>query len=284
MTLAEYLKSQGLTDEEVKVMDTPVMRKLHDEREAATTLAASETKKRNEYEGKVQVWYDANVAKMDKKDKEVITARAEAAKLKGAFKAAKDTGMDGLAELAKEMGIDVDDPAPAARAAAAAAAPPDASQFYTKSEVDKAAMDARGYAEMTADITNEHRRLFGETPSFRQLRTEANAAGLGLEAFWQQKYKIAEKRQEVANNEVRAREDKIREEEREKVRSEYTARGVNPDLANPGVSNNPLRPLTREGVRGEGKQPWEYGDQSGERVKRALNAWTKSPAAHSAVQ
>src|ERR1700749_3341095 len=102
MNYDQYLDSLGLTADERRIMDTPARRQAYEGAFSAITAERdAEKRKRVDYEGKVDTWYNTTVEKMAAKDKEVIAARAEAAKLTGAFKAAKDAGIDGLADIAK---------------------------------------------------------------------------------------------------------------------------------------------------------------------------------------
>src|ERR1700749_1727741 len=110
MNYDQYLDSLGLTADERRIMDTPARRQAYEGAFSAITAERdAEKRKRVDYEGKVDTWYNTTVEKMAAKDTEVIAARAaEAAKLTGACKAAKDAGIDGLADIAKSIGIDVD--------------------------------------------------------------------------------------------------------------------------------------------------------------------------------
>lgn len=282
MNYDEYLNSLGLTADERKIMDTPARRATYEGTISAITAERdAEKTKRVNYEGQVQTWYEKTVSQMSAKDREVITSKSETARLAAAIKAAKESGIEGFDDnFLKTLGIEGDmannRPDPNANKP-----PVDLSNYYNKDEIRDVAEGAANQQVVLADITNEHRALFGTVPSFVALRAEAKAAKMGLQDYWMQKFNVAAKRTEVQNNEIKAREDAIRKEERERIQAEYASKGVNPDLANPGVSMNPFKPVTREGVRDGQKQPWEYGNQSNERVSRALNAWQKNPASHS---
>lgn len=284
MNYDQYLDSLGLTADERKIMDTPARRGAYDA--AAAAILAPEVKKRKDYEGQVQTWYTTQVDKMNAKDREVVAARAEEARLKAAFKTAAANGTEGLAEIAKSLNLNLDEPNPAANQPPPSTSQLDPAKFVSMDDFQKLGKTAVDGIALAQDMAVEHRRLFGTDLSFRELQRDyaANGNGMGIENFWQAKYKVAEKRVEIQNAEIKAREDKIREETREQMRTEMLSRGVNPDLAAPSTSNNPLRPaVQRGGVRDGSKQPWEYGDQSAERVQRAVNRWMQHPASHGAA-
>jgi hypothetical protein len=111
----------------------------------------------------------------------------------------------------------------------APAAGPDTSQFLRRDEAHALAMlDASIH-----DLNVEHQRLFGTAlPSATTLVQEALAAKKTLTEYWADKFKVAERRVTIQEEEINKRIETARQEERTKILSEQGLPGANlrPDL------------------------------------------------------
>ena len=274
MTYAEYLKSQGATEDDVKVLDTAIGRKAFDKLQSDATAAAADAAAAKQatadFKAETDKWYNEtilpNYTTMEQK---AATAAANEARAIALVRASQD---EGLKKVAESMGYKTDG-APAAPAAPAAAALPsgfDPAKFVTQDSL-AGIMDRAGEGlAALEDMVIEHHSLFPtERLNVRELRREAVAAKKTAYEYWEQKYKVPEVRATRAAADKSAHETKLREEgaaaEREKLATQYG----NPDLRPPVPSRNPFAaPPGRDAT----KQPWEDGDRSAARVQRATKA------------
>src|SRR4030095_9398117 len=108
MTYAEYLKANGATEEEIKILDTAVSRRAFDksqaEAEEARVAAAKLEETMKNYETRVNQWYQENDAKLKQVQNKAIAAEAEAARNKAALLEAERQGL--LENVAKNMGYE----------------------------------------------------------------------------------------------------------------------------------------------------------------------------------
>lgn len=258
-TYAEYLKSNGATEDEIKVLDTPVARRAFDalqskvEAESAARIAkeAELTNYDKWYQEKALPEYKAM-------ETEYMKNASEAARYKAMVEAAQKQGL-----------IEVEANAAAASAAAAAAAanPP---AFNEKEFIDRVIIplaDKEGDAiALASDIAFEHRQLFPDKPlNFRELRRAALAARKPVEQYWMETFGVQAARQSQADAARKAHEDSIRKEERDKVVKELADKYGNPDARPPVPSTSPF---TQRPEGGRDKQPWEASEKSNERVQR----------------
>lgn len=132
------------------------------------------------------------------------------------------------------------------------------------------------------DLMREHEKLFGEAVRAEDLIKGALQKGTSLRQYWEDQYKVADKRQEVAAQERADWERKIREEERAKIASEYEGQGLNPGTAAPRSGQG--SPLLARFNRGD-FDPFSAGnDGDGEgRSQRAAHVRDGSPSAIAAA-
>lgn len=264
MTYGEFLKSQGASDDEIKILDTPVARrafdKMESERVDALALAATEVANREANTKWVNEQINPLYTKMQN---EVVEARANEARARQALIEAE---RQGLVRVAEQLGYD---PNPAA--AAAAAAPADA-KFMTREQVEayvRGIATEEGTAIATVqDMAAEHSTLFpGQRLNWRDLLADARKQNKSVEQLWQERYKIPEARAAAEKSRADAHDAAIRKEERDKVAAEFAARTANPDLRTLSPSSFSFTPKT--GTPHD-KQPWEVpqGTRSNERVVR----------------
>ncbi len=277
MTWAEHLKANGATAEEIALLDTAPARRAFDKQmadaQAAIEAANAEgTRKMEEYRGTMNQWYEEKVVPdMTAANAAAVTAKADAERAKAAILAAAQRD-EGLKQVAINMGWQVEGAAPIVTNNPAN---PnfDPTQYFKRDEVVSAFEKEADAIALAQDIAIEHSRLFpGQTLSFRDLQRESKAAKQPLEQFWMNKYKVGEARAAQAAASKKADEDKIRAEERTKVESEMASRYGNPMTRPLTPSTSPFTKVIRPD---DGKQPWERGDNSSNRVQRATEAVIK---------
>lgn len=272
MTYAEYLKSQGASDEDVKILDTPVGRKTY---EAMLSAQADATKARQgaeAYEKKANEWFEKNEAEVKASANRAVVESARAAKAEAALKAAQKAG---LIDVAKDLGYEFDAP-PDKKVETPAAL--DSSKYFTKDEI-LAIAEREGVSIATAqDIAAEHATLFpGQRLNFRALREEAVAKRIPLEQLWMDRYKIADARAAAQKAADDANVAKWKAEGAKEKEAELVSRFGNPDTRPLTPSTSPF---TKRAEANRDKQPWETGlageDGSNDRVRRATQTFLKS--------
>lgn len=266
MTYAEYLRSQGATDDEIKILDVPLARKAFEKMQ--TDLSAAESARKAaetaaaEIETKTKEWYDSTVVPTYESIRnESIRNAAELAKAKTAL---IEIQKRGLVNVAKDMGYDPEGAPPADKTPAAAFDP---EKFFQERIVPLAASEGDAIA-VAQDIAAEHRVLFPDRPlNFRELRREAVAAKKPVEQFWMERYGVQAARDAKAAADKEAYERKLRDEGAAAERARY-ADQANPNMRPFAPSASPFTP--RPAANRE-KQPWEIGSEAlaGDRVARA---------------
>lgn len=265
MTYAEYLKVNGATEEEVKLLDTAVARKAFDKTQAeldsARSMAAKADKDRLDYEAKVEEWHSKTIMpdfeKMQQAEQRAI---AEAARAKAILEDAQKKGLisvaDGVLNPPEVKKTPVGDFDPA--------------NYYPKSEVDKLAQYASDSIAIIGDVLAEHAELFpGTRPNIRELRDEAQRRKMRIDSVWEEKYKVGDARAAKVKAVTDAHDKAIADRVRTEVTTELTSRFSNPDTRPLTASRSPL---TARPDSGRDKQPWEMGDKTGDRVTRATQS------------
>jgi hypothetical protein len=109
---------------------------------------------------------------------------------------------------------------------------PDTGKFLSREDFAK---EARSFVEYPAQLivlAEEHRSIFGTPMSdMDQIVRTAMQEGKKVREVWEEKYKVADKRAEIAALKAKEHDDLIRREERQKVTSELS---------------NPASPVLRE--------------------------------------
>jgi hypothetical protein len=268
MTYAEYLKSQGASDEEIKILDTAIGRRSFDalqaklsESDAAREAAVAATKS---YEERATKWHDeVDALYLTEKNKRLV-AEANEAKARTAILKAQELG---LVDIAKDLGYEV---VPPNGGGGTPPADPNKDKYITADQLVghlKPMLDQAGDALASMeDMVAEHMQLFpNQRLNVRQLRKDAMAAGKTIHEFWETKYKVPEARAAAEKATTDAREKALREEgaaaERTRLADTYGNPAMRPLV--PSVS-----PFTKRAETGRDKQPWETNDLSGERVAR----------------
>ena len=281
----DYLKSQGATEDDLKILDTPVARKAFDKMQAdaaaAVSAATAEAQARMDtYRQQVETW-DAEVTAINKKAQaDAITAKAEAARTRALILASQDAG---LKEVAESLGIKRDEMAPpsAAPGAGAPALPAgfDPSKYISRDDLASLTDRAGDGLAALQDMVLEHSQLFPDRPlNVREIRRAAVAARQDVYTYWENQYKVADARAARAKAADDARLDAVRKEEREKVTAEFADRMGNPSLGIPGPSTNVF--VLRKGDVSREKQPWADGDRSSVRVSKVLGVIARQTPAN----
>jgi hypothetical protein len=266
---ADFLKEQGASEDEVKLLDTAPARKaynaLMDKAEADAALAAKAKTDLDAYDK----WYqDEAVPAYKKMEGDLTVAKANEARAATAIRTMQERG---LIDVAKDLGYDPDKP-PAPPANPALPTGFDPSKYVTSDVLMQVAEKEGDAIAIAQDIAFEHSRLFPDRPlNFRELRKEAVAAKKPVEQLWKEKYGVDAARAAKAKSEQDTRDAKLREEGAAAERAKY-ANAANPDLRSPATSNSPFIPR-KEGDRA-GKQPWDLNEND-TASSRVRNATTK---------
>jgi hypothetical protein len=259
---AEYLKSQGATEDDVKLLDTPVARKAFERMEAAVvekeTARLAAEKKTAAY----QDWYEKQALPyVTETESKLKATEATLTGERARIKALQDAG---LLEVAS-----ADETARAAAAAAAASGTPtfDPTKYVPVEKFNQLATLAADSITLVADLAQEHAALGLPPVSWREVKTKAAAAGQTVEAYWEQTFNVPAKRAEKSAAERSAYEKKVGEDAVAKWKLEHPASSVNPALAMGIPSSTPFTgkvPSASDAVN-----PWLRSDS--EKVNARVN-------------
>lgn len=134
----------------------------------------------------------------------------------------------------------------------------DTSKFVSKEDFEKeqrkiAAAQTAYFGEVL-EIGDEHRELFGNRVNSRQLIQEAIAAGKSPREFWEEKYNVKAKRDEISKT---ADEKRMADAEKRGYEKRL-AEEANPNLREPDSSKNPFYEVPKDGKT---IQPWDEDGQ-----------------------
>lgn len=266
-TYAEFLRAQGATDDDIKILDTPLARKGYDAQvkavaDAQAKITASETAQRK--------WYDEQVVPISAKlQKERDTAVMNEAAANARLKAAQDAG---LIEIAANQDADA-----AARAAAAAKGDtfdPGKYNLVTRDTLLEVAQQEGEAIAIAQDIAAEHSVLFpGQRLSFRDLRKDAVARKVSVEQVWREKYNVDAARTTKTAADTAAYEAKLRKEGDDAATARFAAERANPAMGvavpsrTPFTGRNPAAATSTDGAKI--RQPWDMSDSEREQSRQA---------------
>lgn len=111
----------------------------------------------------------------------------------------------------------------------------DLSSYLKMEDAQKAMIDNLKVQNRLFYLAAQHQKLFGEPLEDEGLIDRAIAANRTLDQEWEDKYKVADKRAELATQAQEAHDAKIREEERTKILSELKL----PEIRD-GISRSPV--------------------------------------------
>lgn len=276
-TYAEFLRSQGATDDEIKILDTPAAQRAYTKMQSDLAAVAAERDTAKSGIDAMNKWFTDEASPAFKKmESDLVVARANEARAKAAILEAQKRG---LVDVAKDLGYNPDEanPTPTPNPGASNFDP---NRYFTRDEIVKIAETEGEAIAVAQDIAFEHRQLFPDKPlNFRALRQEALASKKPVEQYWMDKFGVAKAREDREAAARAANEDRIRKEEREKVLTEVASKYANPDM-------RPLEPSTVSFVprpnTTRDKQPWERDSSSVEndRVNRVVQKIYKQSAAN----
>lgn len=259
MTLAEMLKKEGFTEDQIKAItgdpkvastfEGMVAQAERDKAEGTRLKTEAEEKER-----KVNDWWKTEATgEINKWSSEVASAKARAAFLETQ-----------VAE-AKKMGF-IADPTPGTTATSTTAATTTthvsgSPEYVTKDEFGKQASGVVTSFYITQDISNEYLSLFGKPLlGLNDLVKEAQANRMGLREHVEKKFNFQGKRDEISAAAKKAEEDAIRKDEREKATREFSEKhGSNPDMRQPVVSQ--FAKFSKNEQGGRDKQAWAKPDK-----------------------
>jgi hypothetical protein len=257
----DYLKSMGATEEEIKVLDTPVAARAYDKQieDSQAVLAKQEEVMKN-YESRVQSWYAENDAKLKQVQNQSIAEAARAAKAEAALMEAQKQG---LLDVAKDLGYSTEPVKPAVTA-------PD-DRYLTMDKFQQAGDAFAANLAGLLDAANEHARLFpGQPFNAEQLRREAQAAGKTLLPYWEEKFKVRDAREQAAAKQRDAEIAKWKAEGAKEKETELVSRFGNPETRPMQPSKNPFAVRPDDKLRND-NQPWNKSETQlqNDRVSRA---------------
>lgn len=118
----------------------------------------------------------------------------------------------------------------------------DTSKFITQEDAQKAMMDALRVQNHLLALSARHQTLFGKPLEDEDLIDRAIKAGRNVEQEWEETYKVADKRAELAKAEQEAHDTRVREEERARVLSELKLPDQRPGAPTSPVLNEFYKP------------------------------------------
>ncbi len=264
---ADYLKEQGATEEELKLLVTPLAERAYEKVLAERQTALEEREKTEQqmrnYEQRVQTWYTENDAKLKQTQNQTIAAQAEAARYKAAVASMKEQG---LIDVAKDLGWDEKD---LQQPKQVAAAEPD-SRYVPREEFLQLADSVGDGLARLEDMVMEHKQLFPDQPlSVRQLRNEAKAAGKDVHQYWEERYKVPSARENAQKVQREAEIAKWKELGAKEKETELASKFGNPEMRPLTPSYSPFTKKPSDPLRE--KQPWQHADGklAEDRVQRA---------------
>ncbi len=266
--LEEILKAEGYTEEELQ--NSPLLQdqRFRSSLENQFGAVASDRDKwkaeRDNYEQWREQTANPHIAAIEK---EAADARLEAARVREQLKLAKDWGYISDEQQRNEA-------AAAAQRGSQPQSGLDASQFYTKDDINKL---ADGYGEgivQASDLAQEYEYLYGK-PLFQYsiesdgrtlrgmtaLRHEAKQNRKNVLDYTREKFNFNGRHKEIAEQRAREHDEKIRQEAIRETESKYAQQRSNPFLTTPQNSRSSFIPGTpgasRTSQDGKPVQPWD---------------------------
>lgn len=237
-TYQEYLRENGATNEDIVILASPVAIKAWDKAQADAEAAQAVAIKQagESWDATTLNWWETEYKPgLDKSNQEIVRLTREVHGVNAALAKAKELG---LTEIAIAAGTPPETPASAAVPAGF-----DPKKFVSAEDF-QSAFDRTGEAIAQAQtLFAEHHALFGSFPTDIEDMRKAAVASRGqknIRQVWEEKYKVADKRSEIAAAKQKAHDDAIRAETRSAVTQELA--GANPGLRQPVASRHSLTP------------------------------------------
>lgn len=273
MNYAEYMKSLGATEDDLKVLDTPLTRKAFD-----AMQADAEARVQN-YKTEADNWYNNTILpNYQTMEQKLAAASANEARARALILASQD---EGLKKVAADFYKDGGNPNPAPANPNPGNPGFDPNKYVTVDALQKMSDDVGAGLAALQDMVIEHSQLFPDRRlDVRAIRAEAVAARQNVYDYWQKKFDVPSARSAKEAAVVKSREDAIRKEEREKVTSELASTYGNPNTVPASSSSNVF--AARPAV-GRDKMPWEANldgaNGSNDRVGRAARNFVERQSA-----
>jgi hypothetical protein len=279
----DFLRTQGASDADITLLDTPIAQRAFDAQQAAIAAETARLKEEADarvadYKSKADTWYnDVAQPNLTKAQSDATKANAEAARLRSLVAQSQD---EGLRRVAEEMGIKIDGtsnpPAPTNKENII-----DTSKFVTMDALKEMSNSVGDGLAALQDMVLEHSQLFpAQRLDVRKLRSEAVAANKNVYDYWQTKYNVAAAREAADKATREAYEKKLREEGAAEVRKQYAEASINPNLAPGQTSTNVFVPRPQSNRE---KAPWESGldgtNGSNDRVAHAAKLFVEKQGA-----
>lgn len=249
-TYAEFLKSQGASDEDLKILDHPVARKAWEKQQAdAAAYADAQVK---QYHQQVNQWYATEIepSRIATATK-LNTLQADLAAERGRIKALQDAGLLEVAQTQDARATQVNQPASAAAGAAPESFDPKKYNLITGDALPEfAKAQGRGMITLTK-IMKEHEKLGLPDADWESLYDESTKAQKPFGEYWETKYEVAGKRAAKADADNKAYEDRIRKDAIQKYQVEQ---GIQPGTAAPRPSGFAFTKKSADGQSAE--RPW----------------------------
>jgi len=282
MEYAEFLRSQGATEDEIKALTegsfASAAKRAFSQMESriaaeAAARAAAETKARESDAAvaTMEQWYkEKQVPEFTAMQNRTIVAEAERAKAIAALRTAQERG---LLNVAKDLGYDVD--APVRPAAPATPSEPDKRYLTVEAAVELAEREGHAIA-IAQDIAAEHARLFPDKPlNFRELRAEAVKRKVPFEQLWMDRYQVQAARDARAKADREADVARWKAEGAKEAETRFVSQYGNPDTRPLSPSSDPF---AKRPAVGREKQPWELNENElrKDRITRATQHFVES--------
>lgn len=268
MTYAELLKSQGATDDDIKILATPLAERVYAKQQSDLATAQAAADKATKQAAAYQEWYNTQALPyLSDVESKLKVSEATLTGERARLKALQDAGLIEVAEQSEAEKL-------AAVEAAKRGAPTfDPTKFVPREQFNELAVKAADSITLVADLAQEHASLGLPAVSWRALKAEAAAASQDVETYWKAKFNVDAKRSERDLAVKAAYEKKVGEDAVAKYRQEHPASGVNPALGFGGPSVNPF--TGKVPSASDATQPWARSDS--EKVNSRIN---KVLAAH----
>lgn len=273
-TYAEFLKSEGATDDDIKLLDTPIARKAFDKQQA---VALEAKRKSDDVIARNQEWATQvetqNQTYLRERDTALASAAAESARLKKLQEL-------GLLQVAENLEPGSVVPKPGETPAFD---PKLLEPYVTRDTLMQVAEREGDAIALAQDIAFEHRQLFPDKPlNFRELRREALAQRgpdgrpLSVETHWMQKYGVQSAREAASAKTTADREAKIAADAVAKYKSEHSM--DNPMTTVPHVSSTPFTGRVPSNTTDRATLPWLKSDTEKEmaRVGKGVQSLEKA--------
>lgn len=232
MTWRELLKAKGLTDEQIKAIETTAGPAIAEFDSLITTAetknaeAARLVAEATEKTTKLNQWWNEDATKqINEAFSKATTAEAQAEFYRKQAESAKANGFIPADAPGYKPPVAAADPANPGTFVPGANPVPGSPRYMTGPEVANAVSN-------TFYISNEHQRLFGEPlpgEALQQLMQEAGEQRTTAMKLWESKYKVPEKRAEISANAQKTHDDKIAKDTEDRVRREYAEKYGNPE-------------------------------------------------------